>query len=294
MKRDRRDRMLHDYLDGRLTDQERIVFERTCERDEELAGRLASYREVRDALRSPIPGPGPDFFAKARDRFAEEPPARRAWWPGLLSWEAAGLTAAIVLAAALFVPTMTDLPVTPPGHAQAEDRLAPAAVPGLPETKTVTDSVLEATPDVAPRAVGEPVAPAPRRAPKGGGTGTRREKKGARTDLRILGLLGPVVEPGAVRTIETRQEWDELFGARASETLPGGAEYRSGERWVVVGPRGRSVSCGAITLVSAPDFHEIRIPAATGSPDRWGCVLIVPDDDLEIRVTDSTGTNDGR
>jgi hypothetical protein len=264
MKRARPDRLFHDYLDGRLTDEERTAFERTCERDEELARRLEAYREVRNALRSSESEPGQDFYAKARDRFSAAPPARRAWWPGLLSWEAAGLTAAVVLAAVLFVPAMTDL------REPTRDSIRPDAEP---------EFLMEAT---------------PRRVPKGGEPVTAREKKGARADHRILALLGPVVEPGAVSTIENRQAWDDRFNARGSETLPRGAAYRPGERWVVVGPRGGPISCATIVVVAGPVSREIRIPATTGSPDRWGCVVIVPDDGREIRVTDSAGANDGR
>jgi hypothetical protein len=97
------ERTLQEYLDGRLTPEEVSAFEQLIERDPEIAIRVRAARGVRRALRDEIPELSPDFFARARRRF-ETGRERRPLVVHLLSWEAAGLGVAAIVALALFVP----------------------------------------------------------------------------------------------------------------------------------------------------------------------------------------------
>jgi hypothetical protein len=266
------DRRLNDYLDGRMTEDERAEFERSCEHDEELARRLESYREMRDALLSPEPEPGPEFYARARERFATGSASRRVGLHGLLSWEAAGLAAAVVLAAVVFLPTMIGMPVP--------DRVGP-----IPETGTLRADDPKRIAAVA--AEGDAETQAARSAPKGEGRAVR-EKKGKSADHRILAPGGSVIEPGAVLTIDTQEAWNERFAGRPG-LLPDGFRFRAGSRWIVLGPRTPPIACRSIAIVTQGGFREILLPAPAEDSDRWGCIVIVPADDLEFRVTETHG-----
>jgi hypothetical protein len=113
--RDATERLTQDYLDGRLSDEERRRFEARLERDPELAAEVEALREIGSALREGDEELSPGFYTRARARFAEAqaPPARR--WFQLISWETAGLATAVLIAAALFVPSlvMREIPEGP-------------------------------------------------------------------------------------------------------------------------------------------------------------------------------------
>ena len=70
--------MLQDYLDDRLTAEQRTEFERLLESDAELAGRVEANREQGRALREDAPELSPGFYTRARARFEESAkPVRR-------------------------------------------------------------------------------------------------------------------------------------------------------------------------------------------------------------------------
>lgn len=97
------DGRLQDYLDGRMPEQQREAFEARIRQDAELAERVRAASELRSLLREePIELP-PGFHRRARERFEA---SRRPWAPlrTLVSWEAAGLAAAVLLLAAIVLP----------------------------------------------------------------------------------------------------------------------------------------------------------------------------------------------
>jgi hypothetical protein len=97
------DPAVHDYLDGRLSENERRAFEDRLERDPELARTVEAYRAAGRALRDePVELP-PGFYARARARFEASRPARPAW-RRFVSWESTGLAAAALILTALIFP----------------------------------------------------------------------------------------------------------------------------------------------------------------------------------------------
>jgi hypothetical protein len=98
------DDKLQEYLDGRLGDAQRAEIEERMKTDPELARRVAAYRDLGRSLREDDAALPPGFYTRVRARFEEGGSSRRTGWARLLSWEAAGLTAAVALAVALFLP----------------------------------------------------------------------------------------------------------------------------------------------------------------------------------------------
>jgi hypothetical protein len=105
MKPDAIDRELQEFLDGRMSEKARTAFENRLAQDRDLARRVATGREVGRALRA-----GDDeqvslgFYTRARARF--EASRRGRDWFRLLSWETAGLAAAVAIAGVLFLPSL--------------------------------------------------------------------------------------------------------------------------------------------------------------------------------------------
>ena len=97
---------LQEYLDGRLSASERSEFEARLKTDADLAGKARAALALRQALQEDGPELPPGFYARARDRFERTVPMEGHRWFRLLSWESAGLAAAVVLAAVLFVPPL--------------------------------------------------------------------------------------------------------------------------------------------------------------------------------------------
>jgi hypothetical protein len=117
------DRAVHDYLDGRLTEEERRAFEARLGREPDLARTVEAYREAGRALRDePVELP-PGFYARARGRFEAGRPARSDW-RRFLSWETTGLLAAAVILTALIFPEVWERyrrgPETPAERPAAE------------------------------------------------------------------------------------------------------------------------------------------------------------------------------
>ena len=105
------ERALHDYLDGRLSEEERKRFEARMEREPELARRVAACRDIGRSLREGDEELSPAFYTRARAAFEEASGSRAARsWFRPLSWETAGLAAVVLVAAALFVPGLVRAP----------------------------------------------------------------------------------------------------------------------------------------------------------------------------------------
>lgn len=116
------DDRLQDYLDGRLSKSERESFEASLRDDPESAAEVRAYRGIGEVLRSEPPELSADFYARAQERF-EQASGRRSW----LSWPTAGLAAAAVLAALLFLPRLIDRQAPAvAGQSQTEPSTPPA------------------------------------------------------------------------------------------------------------------------------------------------------------------------
>jgi hypothetical protein len=127
---------LQDFLDGRLSERERAEMEALLEEDVELARRVEAWREIGHTLRQDEGELPPGFYARARERFEQTARARPPWGFRLLSWEAAGLAAAVVLAAVLFVPEVMrnpDLPTGSPSTVESSADEVRADRPAPPE-----------------------------------------------------------------------------------------------------------------------------------------------------------------
>jgi len=163
--RDDRQRRIQEFLDGRLETAERQAFEDELRDDPKLAQRVAFLREVGEALRAePDPLP-PGFYTRLGARFGSIPETRR--WFRPVSWETAGLIAAVALAAVLFLPSLVrreiaDLPgaMAPAGDRRAVETAEPAEAqpsrrpepakeerfaesPGVAEQETLVDELDE-------------------------------------------------------------------------------------------------------------------------------------------------------
>jgi hypothetical protein len=103
------DPALQDYLDGRLSADERSAFESRLTREPALRSDLDHALEIRHALGGEPPALSPGFYSRARARFEESAGGSASRWSfRLLSWETAGVAAAAALTTALFVPWLMD------------------------------------------------------------------------------------------------------------------------------------------------------------------------------------------
>lgn len=104
MSRDELERQAQDYLDDRLGEADRRAFEERLAADEALAARVREWRSIRRALAEDSPALPPGFYTRLRARFeAQHAPTKRRWFRPL-SWETAGVVAAVAVAAVLFGP----------------------------------------------------------------------------------------------------------------------------------------------------------------------------------------------
>lgn len=159
-KRHEEERELQDYLDGRLSEEERERFEARLEREPELARRVATCREIGDSLREADEDLPPGFYTRARAAFEEASKGREAKrWFRPLSWETAGLAAVVLVAAALYLPGMLRSPsprdafTEPPSGEKAGVRwveLEKAVDAGEVAGDELAESPSPAGPEVAP------------------------------------------------------------------------------------------------------------------------------------------------
>ena len=126
MKGRRQDQWLHDYLDGRLSAEERAQAEARIRDDAELARRVEAWRKLGNALREDSAELPPGFYTRAKARFEQTLEPRRRFGHRLFSWEAAGLTAVVVLAVALFVPELMQHRSRGPAPVRPVEKTAPA------------------------------------------------------------------------------------------------------------------------------------------------------------------------
>jgi anti-sigma-K factor RskA len=194
--------MLQDYLDGRLSPEERSEFEALLERDAGLAGQVEACREYGRALREDLPELPPGFYTRARARFEQEQAARKPRRFSLFSWELAGLAAAAALAGVLFIPGLVQWDrqgapfaeeVTTPSWEKKSIAADEAVVEQGKELQNLAagaaeqlvvepDEVLvvEEPPAIGRVEEGQDLAPPPAAMPTAPVPAEKREKKGAR------------------------------------------------------------------------------------------------------------------
>lgn len=116
------DQRLQDYLDDRMTLEERTAFEGTLRNDPDLAERVRAALQLREIVaETPVDLP-PGFHARTRARF-EKSRGTRSPIRSIISWEAAGLAAATILLAAVLVPYIMQDGFLAPAPDMAEDVL---------------------------------------------------------------------------------------------------------------------------------------------------------------------------
>ena len=152
MSRERLDKELHDFLDGRLTESERAAFEARLKQEPELARRLQAYRAAGRALREAPPALPPGFYSRARARFEDSlgsRPPRRRW----IYWKVAGLATAGLILAALILPDM----LPPPSRAPAEQEDQGKLTQTSRDLDEVSKQITASTEDVRREAEDAPV-----------------------------------------------------------------------------------------------------------------------------------------
>jgi hypothetical protein len=309
--------MLQDYLDGRLSPEERSEFEALLERDAGLAGRVEACREYGRALREDPPELPPGFYTRARARFEQEQAARKPRRFSMFSWELAGLAAAAALAGVLFIPGLVQwdrqgAPFVEEVTTAAWEKKAIAAAdePAAEMDMDVSDALPE-QPARIEQAKGPAPAPPPTAAAESTPPLLKREKKGPRAARRRetemgLGMMDAegadsyrqqdriqlppgVVEAGDLIIIETEQQWLNLIGgpARGSELSSRGYDRHS--RWVLIGARPERFDCAGIEIVASPDSYRflLRIEVDPALVAEYGCAILLPRDGRSIEIVSS-------
>jgi hypothetical protein len=297
---------LQDFLDGRLTGERRVEFEAQLESDAELAERVEAYRELGRALREEEPALSPGFYTRTRARF-EQARRGRLRMPRLLSWEVAGLAAAVTLAGVLFIPGLIDrsrqgepFPATETTWEVKEPAAGieePSPEPELrtaaeiPAAEQLDDAMIyegeKMEKKAAPLPAAEPhVAPSQPPAAKGD------EKRGRAASLgmkeatpwkpEILRLPAGAVDAGAVIVIETEREWLSFVKRTDLDIV----RYDPGRRLVLIGARAWPFQCEEITVdIGALSYRiTLRPPTEPRLAAEWGCAVIVDRDHRAIEV----------
>jgi hypothetical protein len=123
---------IQDYLDDRMSDGDRRAFEERLTGDAGLGARVRDLRAISEALRQDAPDLPPGFHTRLRARFeARHAPVRR--WFRPLSWETAGLIAAVAVAAVLFAPTEKESRQNETRDAVEQDRIEAVGSEALEE-----------------------------------------------------------------------------------------------------------------------------------------------------------------
>jgi len=147
------DERLQDYLDGRLSDRERAEVEAVLGDHPELARRVAEWREIGAAMRSGDDELPLGFYTRARGRFEQTTRPRSRFGFRILSWEVAGLAAAVLLAGVVFLPEMMrdpDLGRAPAAVAETRSDSAHRDRPSAGDPRALLERKKEALDVVAP------------------------------------------------------------------------------------------------------------------------------------------------
>lgn len=312
----RDERTLHDYLDGRLTPDERSSFEQRMRDDPRLAERVAGCRALGDALRAGAEPPLDDtFYAVARRRYArgESGAARRRHF-SLFSWESAGLAAAAVLALALFIPPLITRETRVEPEPAAAGRAEASADVELPE-EVDTDAARGTAGDLQPRKESEPrtqsredeLTAAKNESQATAGT-TRDEPRfapspAAPDEPRSRQSPPPVA---ARRQVVSKVMADRLGAAEAEADRPVALTHiviprrtlrivagvdgealgppRAGTRIVLVGGVASPQACGRIAIVRHPRAWTISAEFVEPGAHGTTCAVRLPDDGNPVGI----------
>jgi len=292
---------LHDYLDGRMSAEERERFEQRLAADEDLAAALGAYRTLGDDLRG-LPAELPTgFYARARERFERRHGAVRglkAW----VSWETVGLAAAALLVVAIFVPAiLRQDPALRPhvptlGRQDSAERVADevAAEPRRQQVEPAPEKGEEAKERFAPAPAQAPAAspppPAPVPAPARPDT---RDREASEPRLEAEGSAAapaPATLPApaplerrakrSVAAVSTRALFRTTHSAELRSELAPAGGFR------IVDDPGEWSSLTASTSGEAdlanlrPDFRNERVVLIGPRPGLVDCTGV------EVRITD--------
>lgn len=290
MTQDALELQIQDYLDDRMSDEDRCAFEERLAADAGLGTRVRDLRAISEALRKDAPDLPPGFHTRLRARFeAQHAPTRQ--WFRLLSWESAGLVAAVAIATVLFVPVLLE---RQPGRPETQILVAPAEKESRQkETReTVEEGQIEDT-DFAPspESIPEPVVE----------SGARRDEAAkSRPAPPPSAKLKKVEAPATLeqapsesdRAKRSRSEPKGAVGASADSesTAAGGRatveDTKDELRAQNEGFDDRSVAAGGVALtagiVQAGEIVEIR------SEKQWDRLLL----DVELARGDALGSYD--
>ena len=280
------ERQIQDYLDGRLDDAARAAFERRLAGDEALARRCAAYVEIGGALREGDDALPPGFHARLQSAFAQRYAVRRRF---PLTWEAMGLAAAILVAAALFLPPLLRRDIAPEPSPESSNDVPAASTRRADESSSSQDDVF-AEPETGTVAPSEPpdreAAPARRQpdAKLGSSAAEQTEVAGAATASRPAPAPGaaepetaPIAAPIAGRG---RQEMDDLSaGARLAPAstgvaLPAGA-VPAGE-WIVADDEATwarllATPAGPLLVDLRGERRDVRVLVVGPRTPAWSC-----------------------
>jgi hypothetical protein len=297
------DRALQDYLDGRMSDDERSAFEARLSTDRDLAERVAFFREVSDGLREADVGLSPGFHARARASF-EESQAPRRRWIGPLVWTA-GIATAALLTAVVLLPSLTQRDLEEDSTvARLEQRdeeqdeptsrqkVAPPAATSPKREKSRENAEWADADSAAPveEGAGAPLASDESR-------GARKDKlmkqavaaprKGADPVLPETADLVLGEAQGVAAEVETAAGSWIQFPVAESFVIPAGrlatgevriiddesewsefsdlpAAYSPARRIVLIGPRARPIDCSGIVLRVEVDRRVVLLPPSAG------------------------------
>jgi hypothetical protein len=307
------DQWLHDYLDGRLSAEERARAEERIREDADLTRRVEAWRKIGHALRDDSAELPPGFYTRARARFEQSRERRPRFVHRLFSWEAAGLAAVAVLAVGVFVPEMMRSPDPVPrervvdlreGELRREeaetdaDAFAPApagkaASAGAELSEPESDRpagrdfapepaksrLITTEPDVRAGEKKQPL-PAPAMAPGdaeqtlAGNASAFRASATGEASLHVVALPRSAAVPEGLRVVDDRSTWNAWLAGPAGPVLRQLESYEAGRRLVLLGG---DIDCSTVRVSRVQD--EVRVAFVDRGGATAGCAFVLSDTD---------------
>ena len=299
MKERGQDQWLHDYLDGRLSAEERARAEERIREDAELTRRVEAWRKIGHALREDSAELPPGFYTRARARFEQSREPRSRFVHRLFSWEAAGLAAVAVLAVGVFVPEMMRSPdpvpiggpvsqteTTAPRErvlrleqeefqkdraADDVDAFAPEPPAPLKSRLVTTDARVREKKQLPPAPA---VAPVEAEETLAGNASASRASATGEASLRVVALPRSAAVPEGLRVVEDRSTWDAWLAGPAGPALRQLDGYEAGRRLVLLGG---GVDCSTVRVSRVQD--EVRVAFVDRGGATAGCAFVLSDTD---------------
>ena len=267
-----REHHVQDYLDDRMTPDERRAFEDLLARDPDLDAEVDDVRALGDTLRT-LDAPLPDgFHDRARARFVASVSPRRRF-----PFEALGLAAAALVLGAVLVPWAmrtefgeteravehrTAEPTNAPAPAESVESELDAGIENVAADAGSADSTLEESADFAPTPPPAPTAPRDAVAKKAAAPGAMAKEKDARTDRFAAA--------------------NEGFADATDDEDAGGREQRD------------VVTLQDATVSEEPRRQRVAAPAARGAVLERAAPIAVPLTVAHLHDTGATATVAGR